>query len=424
MQPLKTIRVFVIDSSPAYYQLLYKELPKQSSMLQVIGCSSTMTDALQSIYHLNPDVVTLNVQMPTLDALTFLRELLPVYPVPIILVSTAQTKVFDALAIGALDFLHKPDLRNAELVQPFLLKLAKKIIIASHAKVKVAPYYATWQFKSEQMQQKPSTNTQAEPTSAVCENTAPTPPSPPMERVAKNPLPTTTKSGKKERKLQGKPKTAPPKNKNVQIVVPVPPTVCPYTTQVIAIGASTGGTEATLQVLQELPKNIPPIVVTQHMPPDFTRLYAERINHLCRINAREACDGDLLEPGLALIAPGGDRHMKIVRIGTQYRVRLVNSQKVNGHCPSVDVLFDSVANTAHEHAVGILLTGMGQDGAKGILHMRQQGAYTIGQDESSCVVYGMPKVANELGGICTEVPCNAIPRVLLHHLQAENENSP
>ena len=166
----------------------------------------------------------------------------------------------------------------------------------------------------------------------------------------------------------------------------------------IAIGASTGGTEAILSIVREFPEDMPGVVITQHMPPGFTRMYAERLNRLCRMTVREARHGDAVVPGQILIAPGGSQ-MRVVRIGSSYSVSVTQEDKVNGHAPSVDVLFDSAATAAGARAVGVILTGMGADGAMGLLHMHQMGAYTLGQDRESCVVYGMPMEAFHLGAI-------------------------
>ena len=168
---------------------------------------------------------------------------------------------------------------------------------------------------------------------------------------------------------------------------------------VVAIGASTGGTEAISTVLKEFDYDIPGVVIVQHMPPKFTAMYAERLNEKCRVHVKEAKTGDLVLPGQVLIAPGGDAHMRVIKKDGGYQVVIRQGEKVNGHCPSVDVLFESVAETAGKNAVGIILTGMGGDGAKGLLAMRKAGAKTIGQDESTCVVYGMPKVAYDIGAV-------------------------
>ena len=168
---------------------------------------------------------------------------------------------------------------------------------------------------------------------------------------------------------------------------------------IVAIGASTGGTEAIFSVVKDFGTDIPGVVATQHMPPGFTEMYAKRLNDQCRITVKEAQTGDRVLPGHMLLAPGGDAHMRLVKVNGVYQVECKKGPKVNGHCPSVDVLFESVAKSAGADAVGIILTGMGGDGAKGLLAMRRAGARTIGQDESTCVVYGMPKVAYDLGAV-------------------------
>lgn len=187
-------------------------------------------------------------------------------------------------------------------------------------------------------------------------------------------------------------------------------------TKLIAIGASTGGTEALYSVLKSLPSDIPGIAVVQHIPPVFSHMFAERLNNQTDFQVKEAATGDFIERGKVFIAPG-DKHITIRKSGERYRIECVQGEKVNGHCPSVDVLFDSVAKTAAEFSVGVLLTGMGGDGAKGLLEMRRHGAYTIGQDEASCVVYGMPKVAYDLGAVIRQASLKSIPQAILSALE-------
>ena len=177
---------------------------------------------------------------------------------------------------------------------------------------------------------------------------------------------------------------------------------------IVAIGASTGGTEAIYSVVKDFGTDIPGIVCVQHMPPKFTEMYAKRLNDQCRIQVKEAETGDRVLPGHMLIAPGGDRHMRLIKVNGAYQVEVKAGPRVNGHCPSVEVLFESVARSAGKDAVGIILTGMGGDGGKGLLSMRQAGAKTIGQDESTCVVYGMPKVAYDLGAVMYQEKLNDI----------------
>lgn len=185
--------------------------------------------------------------------------------------------------------------------------------------------------------------------------------------------------------------------------------------KVIAIGASTGGTEATLEILKKLPANIPGILVVQHMPAGFTKMYAERLDRLCSFTVAEAKGGERVVPGVAYIAPG-DKHMTLAKDARGYYVKCAVGEKVSGHCPSVDVLFRSVAETAGSDAMGIILTGMGSDGAKGLLEMRKRGSFTVGQDKASCVVYGMPMVAFDIGAVVRQAPCPSIAGIVIQHL--------
>lgn len=184
----------------------------------------------------------------------------------------------------------------------------------------------------------------------------------------------------------------------------------------VAIGASTGGTEAILEVIKRFPANMPGVVIVQHMPPVFTRMYAERVDRICAMSAREAKNGDRVERGLILVAPGGEQQFRVKSDAQGYYVSLVAGPKESGHCPSVDVLFDSVATAAGANAVGVILTGMGGDGAKGLKRMRDMGAHTIGQDEASCVVYGMPKVALDIGGVAEQLPLKEIADGVMRRL--------
>ena len=186
---------------------------------------------------------------------------------------------------------------------------------------------------------------------------------------------------------------------------------------IIGLGASTGGTEATLAVMKRLPADIPPMVIVQHMPTGFTKMYAERLNRLCAMEVREAQSGDELKRGLALLAPA-DFQCRVVRIGTRYTLNCTHGEKVSGHRPSVDAMFHSMADVVTCKMVGIIMTGMGQDGAHGLLEMRKKGAYTIGQDKESSVVYGMPGVAQNIGAVCIQASCDNVSNVLIRHLKS------
>lgn len=322
---MRKIRVLVVEDSLFFRNLLVKTLDKDP-VLEIVASAGDAFEARDAILKYRPDVMTLDIEMPRMNGIEFLRKLMPQYPLPVVMVSSLSDKVFDALSAGAVDFVAKPAYNDRAKLEEFISKeLPVKIKIASTAKIgslkkNVAPQLA--------------------------------------ENVAVD-------------------------NKEL----------------VLAIGASTGGTEAIATILKDFGPDIPGTVIVQHMPAGFTELYANRLNDQCRVAVKEAKNGDKVVPGQVLLAPGGDSQMRLVRSGSGYQVEIKPGPKVSGHCPSVDVLFESVAKTAKERAIGIILTGMGGDGAKGLLEMRNAGARTIGQDESTCVVYGMPKVAYELGAV-------------------------
>lgn len=324
MQPIK---VLIVEDSLVFRELLVQNLNKDPA-IQVVGTAKDPFEARDAILKLKPDVMTLDVELPRMNGIEFLRKLIPQYPLPVVVISSLSDKVFDAMQAGAVDFVAKPAVSNRLQLEEFIKnELLVKIKIASTAKI---------------------------------------------SNIKK----TVMMNGGQQQQLSAK--------KNNLIV---------------AIGASTGGTEAIFDVVKGFGTDIPGVVVVQHMPPGFTKMYAKRLNDQCRIQVKEAETGDKVLPGHMLIAPGGDRHMRLVKVNGVYQVECKTGPRVNGHCPSVDVLFDSVAKLAGSDAVGIILTGMGGDGAKGLLAMRKAGARTIGQDESSCVVYGMPKVAYDLGAV-------------------------
>lgn len=344
------IRVLIVDDSMLFRKVLIDNLSKKPH-IQVIGYAVDAFDALNKIPQLKPDVVTCDVEMPRMSGIDFVKRVLPQYPVPIILVSSLNLSVFDALQAGAVDFVRKPDMTKSNSITSFINGLAGKINIASRAKVRVPGAAAV-----------PRPGTARNAPSLTCS----------MSVLSQN-------------------------------------------NTVIAIGASTGGTEATLEVVRNLPANTPGIVITQHMPEGFTKMYAERLNRICKMEAKEAENGDRIQKGRILVAPG-NLQMKVVKIGVSYTVSCSPGQKVSGHRPSVDVLFQSMASTVGRNGIGIILTGMGKDGAAGLLEMRKKGAYTIGQDKDSCVVYGMPMVAQNIGAVCQQASCANIANVLLNHL--------
>nr|WP_297279867.1 chemotaxis response regulator protein-glutamate methylesterase [uncultured Butyricicoccus sp.] len=347
MENEKKIRVLVVDDSIMARKILIEGLSRDPR-LEVVGYAINSMDAARKIPALRPDVLTLDVEMPGQNGLDFLKELIPRNPLPVVLCSSLNLRVFDALSAGAVDFVRKPDMSRPESLDLFQRELALKVRAASRARVRMPGV------------------SQA------------------VHRAHPSPI--------------------------------LPPLTSPSLDQVIiALGASTGGTEATLEVLRHLPANTPGMVIVQHMPVGFTDMYAQRLNRICKMEVREAKNGDRIERGVALIAPG-DMQMKVVRTGMHYTVSCLNSPKVSGHRPSVDVLFDSMAQAVKCHQIGIILTGMGRDGANGMLKMRQAGAFTIGQDEATSVVYGMPMEAFKLGAVCKQAPIENIADVLLRHL--------
>lgn len=338
---MRQIRVLVVDDSLVFRELLVACL-KSDPAIEVVAAVGDAFQARDAILEHRPDVMTLDVELPRMDGIEFLRKLMPQYPLPVVMISSLSDKVFDALQAGAVDFVAKPRNSDRAQLEAFLkTELPLKIKIASTARISGI---------------KKKTLDLAEHTSVGLRGTD--------------------------------------KDKNL----------------LVAIGASTGGTEAIASVIKEFGTDIPGVVIVQHMPAGFTQMYAKRLDDQCRVRVKEAETGDVVLPGQVLIAPGGDRHMRVVKVGNQYQVECKAGPKVNGHCPSVDVLFDSVAKVVGNRALGIILTGMGGDGAKGLLAMKEAGAKTIGQDESTCVVYGMPKVAYDLGAVQYQEKLGDIPK--------------
>jgi two-component system chemotaxis response regulator CheB len=341
---LMPIRVLVVDDSVLFRTKM--QLSLSDSEITVVGGAANTTEAMQKILELNPDVVTLDVEMPGMNGIDFLKELLPRKSVPVVVVSSLPINALDALDAGAVDFVRKPSAGVPNAQENFLHEMREKIKIASKAKVR------------------------------------------PFPARSARPADLFTKA------LEIK------SRKDV----------------VIAIGASTGGTEAIIEVVKDLPPSSPGILVVQHMPANFTRLYAQRLDKICKMEVKEAVDYDRLTPGRIIVA-AGDYHMTLKKDADGYYIRSRQGEKVSGHCPSVDVLFDSTAEVAGKNVIGVLLTGMGADGAKGLLKMRELGCHTIGQDRESCVVYGMPMEAKKLGAVVKELPVDQISREIINHLR-------
>jgi two-component system chemotaxis response regulator CheB len=324
------IKVLVVDDSAIVRKVFSEQLSRQRG-IEVVGTAPDPYVAREKIVKLKPDVITLDIEMPRMDGITFLKKLMQYYPLPVIIVSSLTTKgsklALEALSIGALEVISKPG--EAYSVGDMSLQLAEKIRAVYGAKLKSA-----------------NSRTVERPAESIIESKA----------------------------------------------------LSATTHKIIAVGASTGGTEAIKQVLMRLPRNTPGVVVVQHMPAQFTASFAERLNELCPMTVKEAVNGDTVTPGQVLIAPG-NFHMLLKRSGARYYVEVKTGPLVHYQRPAVDVLFKSVARYAGANALGIILTGMGKDGAAGMLDMKKAGAVNIAQDERSSVVFGMPKEAIAVGAV-------------------------
>jgi two-component system chemotaxis response regulator CheB len=370
------IKVIIVDDSAVVRQVLSTLLNADPG----ITVTATAQDPIYAMQKMNlnwPDVVVLDVEMPRMDGITFLKKLMSVRPTPVVICSTLTEKgaetTMQALAAGAVDFVTKP----SSGLKAFLEDDAGRIVQA----VRTAA--------AGDMRRMKANATAAARAGAVPARGRPASPGSPG-------------AGAGPASTAARPSPA----------IPRPTTAMAVTTdRLVAIGTSTGGTQALEVVLTAMPRVSPGIVVVQHMPEKFTAAFAARLDGLCESEVLEAKDGDRVLPGRVLIAPGG-RHMAVRRDGAQYRVQVSDGPPVNRHKPSVDVLFRSVAASAGRNALGVIMTGMGDDGARGLKLMRDAGGHTIAQDEASCVVYGMPGEAVKLGAVEAEIPLTAIPSVI------------
>jgi two-component system chemotaxis response regulator CheB len=359
-------RVVVVDDSALVRGLLAEIINRQSDMA-CIGAAADPLVAREMIRNLNPDVITLDVEMPRMDGIDFLSKLMRLRPMPVVMVSTLTERGADvtlrALELGAVDFVAKPKIGVADGLRLLAEDITEKIRTASQAHVRRLPPAAAPAAGS-------ATGAAAAPTAG-----------------------------------------------GVRPAAPVASLGRLSTEKIIFIGASTGGTEATKEVLMNLPPDAPAVVITQHMPPGFTKSYATRLDSLCRIRVKEAVDGDRILPGHAYIAPGG-LHLSVERSGANYIARVRDGDPVNRHKPSVEVLFDSAARVVGPNALGVMLTGMGADGARAMKAMRDAGSWNLCQDEASCVVFGMPREAIAHGAANEVLPLQRIAPALIERLRA------
>ena len=348
-------RVLVVDDSALVRSLLGEIINRQPDM-ECVGAASDPLVAREMIRAINPDVLTLDVEMPRMDGIDFLGKLMRLRPMPVVMVSTLTERGADvtmrALELGAVDFVAKPKIGLADGIRALETDITDKIRIAASARVRRAP----------------TASAPAEAAAAQASTAAPRP----VGRLS--------------------------------------------TEKIIFIGASTGGTEATRELLMQLPADSPGVMITQHMPPGFTTSYAKRLDGLCRIRVKEATDGERVLPGHAYVAPGG-MHLSVERSGANYIARVRDGEPVNRHKPSVEVLFKSAARVVGPNALGVMLTGMGADGATAMKEMRDAGSFNLVQDEATCVVYGMPREAVAAGAAHEVLPLNQIAGHLMDRLR-------
>jgi two-component system, chemotaxis family, protein-glutamate methylesterase/glutaminase len=348
----KKIRVLVVDDSASVRQKL-KEVLESDPQIEVCATASDPFVAAERLRQEVPDVITLDVEMPRMDGLTFLQKLMAQHPIPVVICSSlteaGSLTAIEALERGAVEVITKPKLGTAQFFQESAIRICD--VVKSAARARLKPLRSS----------RPAAAVQAQP-----------------KLTADAMLPKRASSA-----------------------------LIQTTEKVVAVGASTGGTEALREFLQALPANAPGLVIVQHMPEKFTAQFAARLNGLCAITVQEARDGDSVVPGQALIAPG-NRHLLLKRSGARYYVEVKDGPLVSRHRPSVDVLFRSTARYAGSNAVGVIMTGMGDDGARGMLELKEAGAFTLAQDEASCVVFGMPAEAIKLGGVARVLPLDKL----------------
>lgn len=352
----RKIRVLIVDDSPSVRMTL-SEIIAGDPALEVMATAADPYVAVERIRQEVPDVMFLDIEMPRMDGLTFLRKIMSQRPIPVVICSSVaeagSDTLMQALEAGAVDVVTKPRVDTAQFLQESRMRICDAAKAAAHAK-----------FRGLHK------------------------PAPPMTVEAKLTADAIIPPHSAARAASVRAKL-------------------PTTDPIVCIGASTGGTEALREVLEALPANSPGILIVQHMPEKFTNAFARRLNSICAIAIKEAEDGDVVQPGLALIAPG-NLHMVLQRSASRYTVNIVDGPHVSRHRPSVDVLFRSASQVAGRNAMGIILTGMGDDGARGLLEMRQAGSVTVAQDEESCVVFGMPKEAIERGAAGKIVPLKRV----------------
>lgn len=366
----RKIRVLIVDDSPSVRMTL-SEIINADPALEVMATAADPYVAVERIRNEVPDVMFLDIEMPRMDGLTFLRKIMSQRPIPVVICSSVaeagSDALMQALEVGAVDVVTKPRVDTAQFLQESRMRICDAAKAAAHAK-----------FRGIHK------------------------PAPPITVEAKLTADAIV------------PPHSPARAASVRAKQPT-------TEPIICIGASTGGTEALREVLEALPADSPAIVIVQHMPEKFTNAFARRLNTLCAVDIKEAEDGDVLQQGKVLIA-SGNQHMVLVRSGSRYTVNIVDGPHVSRHRPSVDVLFRSASQVAGRNALGVILTGMGDDGARGLLEMREAGGHTLAQDEESCIVFGMPKEAIERGAAVKVVPLKRVATEISAYARNSNHS--
>ncbi len=400
---MNRIKLLVVDDSILFREVLSRYILKDD-MIEIVGKAGDAYSARDLILKYEPDVMTLDLEMPRMDGVDFLEKLLPQYYIPTIVVSSSDERKADCKSAGAVEFLAKPTARTNTDMENFAAQLCSAVRRA---------------YKSNH----PNSNIDVNRTPF---SKAATPVKSPMTNAVQQNVKNIAEAAAMAEKLVSERASSMSGTRNSALTdiaeAPPPSTSMPTrhskfkrADTLIALGASTGGTEALEQVVKHFPVNTPPVIIVQHMPAGFTKLYAERLNRSCMMEVKEAEDGDRLRSGLIIIG-AGEHHLRLCKDARGWYVSSKPGEKVSGHCPSVDVMFNSVADVAGPQAIGAILTGMGRDGADGLLRMRQKGAFTIGQDKETCVVYGMPMEAYKIGAVEVQAPLYKIADIILNSI--------
>lgn len=409
------IKLLVVDDSILFREVLSRYI-QQDDMIEIVGKAGDAYSARDMILQYEPDVMTLDLEMPRMDGAAFLKKLLPQYYIPTIVVSSSDERKA-AKEAGAVEFLAKPAARTNNDMAQFAEELCAAIRRAyksNHPNVNI-------DIKATVKLPVKPTVSQPAPQSAVKPAVSAVPPKSSMSEMARVAAMAEKAVSQTAQSISNSGVQSIYENKDKSAMAAAAAANAPKHAKlkkseaIIALGASTGGTEALEQVIRVFPADTPPVIIVQHMPAGFTKLYSERLNRSCKMEVKEAVDGERLRRGLIVVG-AGEHHLRLCKDRQGWYISSKPGEKVSGHCPSVDVMFNSVAEVAGPLAIGAILTGMGRDGADGLLKMRQAGAFTIGQDKETCVVYGMPMEAYNCGAVEVQAPLYKIADIILNDL--------